>query len=113
MPPRRIDIPDDIFKNPEKASEQDLIDAILEATIYDDADRERLRMDPLVRLLIRNPPGHYDFLIVSAAGVVTEGKKGNFTSRDFDDSFLVGFNGLCLRVCASTKFARTGTQRYV
>jgi hypothetical protein len=76
LPPRRIDIPDNIFDNPEKASEQDLIDAILEATIFDNTDRERLRMDPLVRLLIRNPPGHYDFIIVSAAGVITEGKKG-------------------------------------
>lgn len=53
-----------------------MIDSILEATIYDNADRERLRLDPLVRLLIRNPPGQYDFVIISAAGVVTEGKQG-------------------------------------
>jgi hypothetical protein len=35
-----------------------------------------LRKDPLVRLLIPNPPGHYNFVIVSAMGVITEGKQG-------------------------------------
>lgn len=53
-----------------------LIDAIIDATIFDAGDRERLRNDPLVRLLIPNPPGHYNFVIVSAMGVITEGKKG-------------------------------------
>lgn len=50
-----------------------MIDAIIEATIYEAADRNSLRSDPLVRLLIQNPPGNYDFVIVSAAGVITEG----------------------------------------
>ena len=78
MPARRpnFGFPDDVFVNPEKAKQQDLIDAIIESTIYEVEDRERLQMDPLVRLLIANPPGHYDFVIVSAAGVITEGKKG-------------------------------------
>jgi hypothetical protein len=49
------------------------MDAIIEATIYDASDRRNLRNDPLVRLLIRNPPGLYNFVVVSAAGVITEG----------------------------------------
>lgn len=50
-----------------------MIDAIIEATIYEVEDRNSLRSDPLLRLLIQNPPGNYDFVIVSAAGVITEG----------------------------------------
>ena len=84
MPQRRLDVPDDIFDHPEKASEQDLVDAIIEATIYESADRARLREDPLVRLLIPNPPGHYDFAIVLAAGVITEGKQGEELKDAFD-----------------------------
>jgi len=86
MPKRRpnFGFSDEIFKHPEKAKQQDLIDAIIESTIYDAEDRERLQMDPLVRLLIPNPPGHYDFVIVSAAGVITEGKKGLELKDAFD-----------------------------
>lgn len=76
MPTRRLNFPDDVFINPENARQQDVIDAIIESTIYKVSDRERLQMDPLVRLLIDNPPGHYDFVIVLAAGVITEGKQG-------------------------------------
>jgi hypothetical protein len=76
MPTHRVSFPDDVFVNPEKARQQDIVDAIIESIIYEVSDRERLQMDPLVRLLIDNPPGHYDFIIVSAAGVVTEGKRG-------------------------------------
>jgi hypothetical protein len=61
---------------PEKSKEQVLIDAIIDAVIYGESDRELLRKDPLVRLLIPNPPGHYNFVLVSAMGVITEGKKG-------------------------------------
>ena len=73
---REVDYSDDIFLRPENSDSQQLIDAILDAVIYEESDRERLRRDPLVRLLLRNPPGHYDFTIVTAMGVVTEGKKG-------------------------------------
>jgi hypothetical protein len=73
---RVLAIPDDIFSDPDTATEQQLVEAIIEVTIYHQVDRERLRKDPLVRLLIPNPPGHYDFSIVFAAGVVTEGKQG-------------------------------------
>jgi hypothetical protein len=54
-----------------------VLDAIIEATIYKAEDRNSLRSDPLVRLLIQNPPGNYNFVIVSAAGVITEGKHSN------------------------------------
>ncbi|GKY98734.1 hypothetical protein MPSEU_000829700 [Mayamaea pseudoterrestris] len=72
------DIPEDdeMFLKPENHSEQVLLDAIIDAVIYEPSDREKLRKDPLVRLLIDNSPGHYNFNIVSAMGVVTEGKKG-------------------------------------
>lgn len=73
---REVEIPEDVFLNPASYEEQVCVDAILEATIYESATREQLRYDPLVRLLIPNPPGSYNFTIVSAMGVVTEGKKG-------------------------------------
>lgn len=67
---------DRIFLEPEKHNEQKLVDAIIDAVIYEEKERERLRSDPLVRMLIPNPQGHYDFTIVTAMGVITEGKKG-------------------------------------
>jgi hypothetical protein len=69
-----INFPDNIFDDPCKYPEQLVIDAIVEATIYEEVDRVSLRNDPLVRLLIPNPPGNYNFVIISAAGVITEGK---------------------------------------
>jgi hypothetical protein len=67
---------DRIFLNPEKSDEQELVDAILDCLIFDSAERESLRADPLVRLLIPNPDGNYEFTIVTAMGVITEGKAG-------------------------------------
>ena len=69
-------IPDDLFSHPELVPEQVLVDAIIDAIFYYEADRERIRKDPLVRLLIPNPDGNYHFAIVTAMGVITEGKKG-------------------------------------
>lgn len=71
-----VPVPDRLFLEPEESKEQVMIDAIIDATIYGESDREFLRKDPLVRLLISNPPGHYNFVLVSAMGVITEGKKG-------------------------------------
>ena len=67
---------DRIFLEPQKSTEQELVDAILDCLIYDKQEREALRVDPLVRLLIPNPAGNYEFTIVTAMGVVTDGKKG-------------------------------------
>jgi hypothetical protein len=67
---------DTFFLEPEKHSEQEIVDAIIEAMIYNHSDREVLRQDPLVRLLIPNPSEKYNFMIVSAMGVITEGERG-------------------------------------
>lgn len=75
---------DKIFLEPEKHSEQKLVDAIIDAIIYEPRDRQRLKADPLVRMLIPNPPGHYDFTVVTAMGVITEGKKGKELDNAMD-----------------------------
>lgn len=81
--PKDVPEDDDMFLKPEKHTEQELIDAIIDATIYEQVDREKIREDPLVRLLLDNPPGHYNFTVVSAMGVVTEGKKGTELAAAF------------------------------
>lgn len=80
LPDRIKDISDDIFEKPDSTKMQILVDVIIECLIYESTDRERLRNDPLVRLLIPNPPGGYDFVIISAAGVVTEVIKSSASS---------------------------------
>ena len=64
------------FANPQEHGEQELVDAIIDAVFLMDDEREVIRKDPLVRLLIPNPPGNYNFTIVTAMGVITEGKQG-------------------------------------
>ncbi len=63
--------------------EQILVDAVIDALYAFPEDRKALRADPLVRLLIDPPPGRYDFTIVTAMGVVTDGAKG----RELEDAF--------------------------
>lgn len=75
---------ENIFLEPEKHTDQQLVNAIIDAIIYDERDRERLSLDPLVRLLIPNPDGFYDFTIVSAMGVITEGKAGTELQSSFE-----------------------------
>jgi hypothetical protein len=81
---RDVEYSDEVFLCPDRVGSQVLIDAILDCIIYEEPDRERLRRDPLVRLLIQNPPGQYDFTIVTAMGVVTEGKRGIELRDAFD-----------------------------
>ena len=57
---------DPFFICPERQAEQDLIDAIIDAIFYDESEREHIKFDPLVRLLISNEPGHYNFTIITA-----------------------------------------------
>ncbi|KAL7544123.1 hypothetical protein ACHAXR_013527, partial [Thalassiosira sp. AJA248-18] len=64
------------FTIPEKQTEQELFDGIIEAVFYDESERDYIKCDPLVRLLIANEKGHYNFTIITAMGVITEGKKG-------------------------------------
>jgi len=58
------------------ASEQRLVDTVIDALYYYGEDRERLSSDPLVRLLIDPPEQHYNFTVISAMGVITGGAKG-------------------------------------
>jgi hypothetical protein len=81
---REVEYSEDIFLQPDRSGTQALIDAIVDCIIFEESDRERLRRDPLVRLLIRNPPGKYHFTIVTAMGVVTEGKRGIELQDAFD-----------------------------
>uniref|UniRef100_A0A7S3VB24 Uncharacterized protein n=1 Tax=Chaetoceros debilis TaxID=122233 RepID=A0A7S3VB24_9STRA len=64
------------FMHPEKHNEQDIIDAIINLIFFDDKEKMIIKKDPLARLLIGNPNGDYDFTIISAMGVITEGKNG-------------------------------------
>jgi hypothetical protein len=75
---------DNIFLEPERHGEQVVVDAILDAVIFDKKDRERLRADPLVRLLIPNPDGKYEFSIVTAMGVITDGSEGTELQSTFE-----------------------------
>ena len=64
------------FHNPEHLHEQEIIDEINNLIFFNEKEREEINSDPLVRLLISNEPGNYNFTIVSAMGVITEGKRG-------------------------------------
>jgi len=62
---------------------QALVEAIVHALWYEPDDRATLLGDPLVRLLIDEPPARYDFTIVSAMGVVTDGQDG----RELEETY--------------------------
>ena len=72
------------FSCPGKQAEKDLIDGIIEALFYDESERNNLKCDPLVRLLIANEPGQYNFTIIIAMGVITEGEKGTELKDAFE-----------------------------
>ena len=61
------------FVNVKEKDEKDIIDAIIDVVFYYEDEREDLRKDPLVRLLIANLPGQYNFTIVTATSVIIEG----------------------------------------
>jgi hypothetical protein len=63
--------------------EQALLETVVRALYYFPEDQETLLRDPLCRLLLDPEPGHYDFTIVSAMGVVTDGEKG----RELEDAY--------------------------
>jgi hypothetical protein len=64
-------------------SEQRLLETVIDALYVYPEDQRALKRDPLVRLLIDPPPGRYDFTVVTAMGVVTEGARG----RELEDAF--------------------------
>ena len=65
-----------LLKDPTATREQTIVSAIIDAVVYSESDRERLKRDPLVRLLISNRKGDYNFAVVTAMGVITEGERG-------------------------------------
>ncbi len=65
-------------------NEQALVDGVVDALYYFEEDRERIRKDPLIRLLIEPPPGRYDFTIVSCMGIITEGATGSELKETFE-----------------------------
>ena len=64
------------FFQADKEREQEIIDGIIDVIFYDKKEREFIRKDPIVRLLISNREGKYNFSIISAMGVITDGKQG-------------------------------------
>ena len=62
---------------------QELVDAVIDVLYAAESDRKDLKRSPLVRLLIDPPEGRYDFTIVSAMGVITEGARG----RELEDAY--------------------------
>ena len=92
------------FSEPEKYTEQELIDGIIDLVFYDKNEAENIRNDPLVRLLISNPPGNYNLTIVTAMGVITDGQRG----LELDTAFarLKKKRGVCL-VRSDTGTARS------
>ncbi len=68
---------------PVPRGEQQLVCDVIDALYAFPKDRRALKADPLVRLLIDNPEGRYDFTIVTAMGVVTDGAEG----RELEDAF--------------------------
>eukprot|EP00934_Nitzschia_sp_Nitz4_P007636 Nitzschia sp. Nitz4//scaffold156_size52432//1734//7901//NITZ4_006821-RA/size52432-snap-gene-0.12-mRNA-1//-1//CDS//3329537397//7626//frame0 len=88
LAPLKLDIKDlggdKLFLEPERHSEQAVVEAIIDALIYDPKGRESMKKDPLVRLLIKNPPGNYKFTVVSAMGVITDGKEGKELQSTFE-----------------------------
>lgn len=76
------------------ATTQDLVDAVIAALYLHGEDRDAVGADPLVRLLLRHPPGALDFTVVSCMGVITEGSRG----RELEDTFarLAASRGVAL-----------------
>jgi hypothetical protein len=81
-----------IFLHPEKSSEQQIVDAILGAIVYSEKEREQLRTDSLIPLLIPNPPGLYNFSIVNAIGVTPKKILAMHFTVIIEESRLLGYN---------------------
>jgi len=56
---------------------------LIEILFFENSDRERYRNDSLMHLAIEEPPGHYNFTVVSAMGVITEGAAGTEMSDTY------------------------------
>lgn len=63
--------------------EQHLLETVIDTLIYYPTDREQLKQDPLVRMMMDEEPGMLDFTVVSAMGVITEGEDGEELKNSF------------------------------
>ncbi len=68
---------------PVPAGDLPLMDAVIDTLYALPGDRAALKADPLVRLQVPPPRGRFDFTVVSAMGVVTDGSKG----RELEDAY--------------------------
>ncbi|GMI05550.1 hypothetical protein TrVE_jg1864 [Triparma verrucosa] len=68
----------DFFTNmdTQRPSDLEIVKEIIECMFFEEEEKRMMTSDPLVHLLLPNPEGKYDFTIISAMGVITEGKKG-------------------------------------
>ena len=66
----------DLLWSTNPISEACLVDCLIEVLFYEPADRRKYRSDSLITLIMDEPPGPFDFTVVSAMGVITEGAKG-------------------------------------
>eukprot|EP00927_Polykrikos_kofoidii_P034331 TRINITY_DN29143_c0_g1_i1.p1 TRINITY_DN29143_c0_g1~~TRINITY_DN29143_c0_g1_i1.p1 ORF type:complete len:1594 (-),score=268.47 TRINITY_DN29143_c0_g1_i1:63-4553(-) len=66
---------DDLWSK-DSVNEARLLDCLLEILFWKPADRDRYRQDPLMQLVIDEPAGCFDFTVISAMGVITEGAAG-------------------------------------
>ncbi len=67
----------------EPTGEQDLVRGVIDTLFWREEDRQAMRDDPLVRLLMDPEPGKYDFSVISCMGVITDGKDG----RELEDAW--------------------------
>jgi hypothetical protein len=65
-----------IFMHPQQSSQKKILDSIIDILFYNEDEKVRIRNDPIVRLLIPIPEGRLNFTIVTAMGVITDGKRG-------------------------------------
>ncbi len=68
-------------------SEQGLLETVVEALYYYRKDRAKLLRDPLARLLLDPPEAEYDFTVISAMGVITEGAGGRELEAAYERLF--------------------------
>ncbi|MCB1189038.1 MAG: hypothetical protein H7A23_13820 [Leptospiraceae bacterium] len=66
------------------STELSLLETVVDTLYKKSGDKEIVKNDPLVRLLIDPPKGKYDFSIVSCMGIITYGSKGTELDKTFE-----------------------------
>jgi len=105
--PELSTIDERIFTSPQAASanhHRELVSAVIELVFHDEGERQTLRRDGINYLLMgEGEEKRYDFTIIAAMGVITEGKRGT----EMEDSF----ERLKVKRGIDTIRADTGTAR--